>query len=366
MAFEQILVVDDRPEAGEAVCAILRQAGLLPIVAEDGFAALRLLSGRSACQLILLEIQLRDGDGLGLLDTLRTLYPEIPVVVVSRTDDIRTAISAMKRGAFDYFPKPVAAKDLLAAVESAVESRKVVRKGSRQLHTLERLVEARTEMLSRVIADLERSYDITLQALGNALDLKDSETEGHSKRVTAYTIVLARAMQLEPAEVKVIARGAFLHDIGKMATPDAILSKPGKLTPDEQVVMREHCTRGYVMLKKIPFLEKTAEIVFSHQEHYDGSGYSRGLKGDEIPLGARIFSVADALDAITSDRPYRKAQSFSEARHEIERCSGTQFDPAIVAAYRGLPDRLWEELRMEIEQPAATVPSDRSETIHNR
>jgi len=355
MAFERILVVDDQPEAGEAICATLIQAGFIPIFAEDGVAALNYLSGRSPFQLILLEIRLRDRDGLALLDTLRTSYPETPVVVISRTDDVRTAISAMKRGAFDYLPKPAAAKDLLAAVESALQRPKGERKGSKQLHTLERLVEARTEMLSRVIADLERSYDITLQALGNALDLKDTETEGHSKRVTAYTIVLARAMQIEPAEVKVIARGAFLHDIGKMATPDAILSKPGKLTPDEQAVMREHCTRGYTMLKKIPFLEKTAEIVFSHQEHYDGSGYSRGLKGDEIPLVARIFSVADALDAITSDRPYRRAQSFSDARHEIERCSGTQFDPAIVAAYRSLPDRLWEELRTEIEQPVAAI-----------
>lgn len=355
MAFERILVVDDHPEGRKAICATLHQAGLSPVVAEDGFAALKNLSGTSPCQMVLLEIRLRGRDGLGLLDTLRISYPDIPIIVVSRIDDLRTAISAMKRGAFDYLPKPAAAKDLLAAIDSAIVSRKNQRGDSPRLHMLERLVEARTEMLGRVVADLERSYDITLQALGNALDLKDTETEGHSKRVTAYTLVLARAMRLGPEEVKTIARGAFLHDIGKMATPDAILSKPGKLTPEEQVVMREHCTRGYLMLKKIPFLEETAEIVFSHQEHYDGSGYSRGLKGEEIPLGARIFAVADALDAITSDRPYRKARSFADARQEIEHCSGTQFDPAIVAVYRGLPDRLWEELRMEIDQPAGSI-----------
>jgi len=366
MAFERILVVDDQPEGAEAICTILRQAGLFPVVAEDGTAALRFLSRKSSCRAILLEIRLRDRDGLGFLDTLRNSYPEIPVIVVSGLQDIRTAITAMKSGAFDYLSKPATAKDLLATLESAIESRKFARRDSQQLQTLEKLVECRTEMLSRVLADLERSYDITLQALGNALDLKDTETEGHSKRVTAYTIVLARAMHIQPAEVKVIARGAFLHDIGKMAIPDAILSKPGKLTPEEQAVMREHCTRGYVMLKKIPFLEKTAEIVFSHQEHYDGSGYSRGLKGDEIPLGARIFSVADTLDAITSDRPYRKAQSFAEARREIERCSGTQFDPAIVAVYRELPDRLWKELRVEIEEPAGRLSADLSETIINR
>jgi putative nucleotidyltransferase with HDIG domain len=196
--------------------------------------------------------------------------------------------------------------------------------------------------------DLEHSYDVTLEALGDALDLKDSETEGHSKRVTAYTIALARAMGISPTEIKVIARGAFLHDIGKMAIPDQILRKAGKLTAEEQQVMREHCTRGYHMLRKIPFLSGAAEIVFAHQEHYGGSGYPNGLRGAEIPIGARIFAVADALDAITSDRPYRAARSFDAARKEILRCSGTQFDPGVVEVFLKIPNELWHELRLEI------------------
>lgn len=365
MAFQRILVVDDQAQVREAIGAMLYQAGFSAVSAEDSVEALDRLALDPAFDVVLLDIRLRDQDGLALLASLRSLYVQIPVVVVSGIDEIRTAIAAMKMGAFDYLLKPVAAKELLATIDSALESREHERRESLQLQTLERLVEARTEMLSRVIADLERSYDITLEALGNALDLKDAETEGHSKRVTAYAIVLARAMKIEAAEVKVIARGAFLHDIGKMAIPDAILSKPGKLTKDEQAVMREHCTRGYLMLKKIPFLEKAAEIVYSHQEHFDGSGYSRGLRGDAIPLGARIFSVADALDAITSDRPYRRAKPFAEARREIERCSGTQFDPRIVAVYLGLPDRLWEELRAEINQPTGKMSSDISETLRN-
>jgi putative nucleotidyltransferase with HDIG domain len=150
----------------------------------------------------------------------------------------------------------------------------------------------------------------------------------------------------------VVARGAFLHDIGKMAIPDAILLKPSKLHSDEQKVMREHCARGYQMLRKIPFLQEAAEIVYSHQEHYDGSGYPRKLKGEQIPLGARIFAVADTLDAITSDRPYRKATSFAAARLEIKRCAGTQFDPKVVKVYLSLPDQLWEDLRTEITQQA--------------
>ena len=145
-----------------------------------------------------------------------------------------------------------------------------------------------------------------------------------------------------------IARGAFLHDIGKMAIPDEILRKPGKLTPEEQDIMREHCSRGYHMLRKIPFLAGAAEIVFCHQEHFDGSGYPSGLRGSEIPIGARIFAVADTLDAITSDRPYRKARSFDSAREEILRCSGTQFDPAVVEVFLKIPNELWQELRSEI------------------
>jgi putative nucleotidyltransferase with HDIG domain len=203
-------------------------------------------------------------------------------------------------------------------------------------------------MLRQAMENLEHSYDVTLEALGDALDLKDSETEGHSKRVTAYTIALARAMGIPPAQIKVIARGAFLHDIGKMAIPDDILRKPGKLTLEEQQVMREHCSRGYHMLRKIPFLSEAAEIVFSHQEHYDGSGYPSGLSGGEIPVGSRIFAIADTLDAITSDRPYRKARSFDAAREEILNYSGTQFDPNVVEVFLKIPNELWHELRSEI------------------
>jgi putative nucleotidyltransferase with HDIG domain len=231
---------------------------------------------------------------------------------------------------------------------------------------LEEMVSARTGMLHQAIVDLERSYDITLEALGDALDLKDAETEGHSKRVTAYTIALARGAALPAQQIPVIARGAFLHDIGKMAIPDAILLKPSKLQAEEQKVMREHCARGYQMLRKIPFLQEAAEIVYSHQEHYDGSGYPRKLKGEQIPLGARIFAVADTLDAITSDRPYRKGSSFAAARLEIKRCAGTQFDPKVVEVYLSLPDQLWEDLRAEITRPTKKVstlqlePKDRS------
>jgi putative nucleotidyltransferase with HDIG domain len=198
------------------------------------------------------------------------------------------------------------------------------------------------------MGSLERSYDITLETLGDALDLKDRETEGHSKRVTAFTIAIARAMGLPRDQINTIARGAFLHDIGKIAIPDRILQKPGKLEPDEMTIMKEHAYHGYQIVKKIPFLTEAAEIVYSHQERFDGTGYPRGLKGEQIPLGARIFSVADTLDAITSERVYRPAQSLQAAREEIAKWAGRQFDPQVVKAFLEMPDNIWDDLRKEI------------------
>jgi putative nucleotidyltransferase with HDIG domain len=181
--------------------------------------------------------------------------------------------------------------------------------------------------------------------------LKDAETEGHCKRVTAFTIAIAKAMDVEPALLPQIARAAFLHDIGKMAIPDLILRKPGPLTPEERDIMRTHCEIGYNMVTRIPFLREAAEIVLSHQEYFDGTGYPRGLRGEEIPLGARIFAVADALDAMISDRPYRKALSISHAQEEIQRCSGTQFDPKVVEVFVNMQSSLWTELRENIGTP---------------
>ena len=211
-------------------------------------------------------------------------------------------------------------------------------------------LEVENRKLKMALSDLERSYDITLASLGDALDLKEAATEGHSQRVTAYTIAIGRKMGMPKEEISVIARGAFLHDIGKISTPDAILRKPDKLTNDEMAIMREHCYRGYKIIAGIPFLAEAAEIVYAHHERYDGTGYPRGLQGDEIPLGARVVAIANTLDSITSDLPYRAAQSFSAARKEIQLWAGRQFDPQIVAVFLGMPDGLWETLRQDLRK----------------
>ena len=352
MPVERILVVDDEEAIREIVCSMLSAANYKCTQASSGMKALAVLDTGQEFELMLSDLMMADLDGIGLLERTKERFPDMPVVMVTAVHDIQVALAAIRNGAYDYLLKPFEREQLLATVRRALENRRLKLENRAYQTNLEALVAARTEQLRKAMGTLERSYDITLEALGDALDLKDAETEGHSKRVTAFTIALARAMGLSADQIRVIARGAFLHDIGKMAIPDNILRKPGKLDPDEIVIMREHCYRGYQMLKKIPFLQEAAEIVYSHQERFDGTGYPRGLKGEEIPLGARLFSVADTLDAITSDRPYRAAQSLSAARKEIELWAGRQFDPDVVKVFLSMKDEIWEDLRRAIDSGA--------------
>jgi putative nucleotidyltransferase with HDIG domain len=343
----RILVVDDEAPVRTMIAAALERQGFDIELASGGREALEALE-LNTFNLVLTDVVMQDVNGIALLERIHALQPSLPVVMVTAVHDISVAIDSMRRGAYDYLLKPFEPEQLLGTVARALNHRRALEETENYHQSLEEMVRARTEMLRHAMEDLEHSYDVTLEALGDALDLKDSETEGHSKRVTAYAIALARAMGIPPDEMKIIARGAFLHDVGKMAIPDEILRKPGQLDPHERELMREHCARGYQMLRKIPFLAGAAEIVFCHQEHFDGTGYPNGLRGREIPVGARIFAIADALDAITSDRPYRQASDFDFARQEILRCSGTQFDPAVVEVFLKIPNELWQELRSEI------------------
>jgi len=349
MQSDRILVVDDEDAIREIVASMLTSAQYECRQAGSGLEALALLNSGEEFELMLSDLMMADLDGIGLLERTKEQYPDMPVVMVTAVHDISVALAAIRNGAYDYLLKPFEREQLLATVRRALENRRLKMENRAYQTNLESLVAKRTDDLRRAMANLERSYDITLEALGDALDLKDAETEGHSKRVTALTIAIARAMGLPAEQIRIIARGAFLHDIGKMAIPDKIIRKPGKLDAEEVAIMREHCYHGYQMLRKIPFLQDACEIVYSHQEKYDGTGYPRGLKGDEIPLGARIFSVADTLDAITSNRPYRPAQSLTAAREEIERWSSRQFDPEVVKVFLKMPDNIWEDLRREID-----------------
>lgn len=210
--------------------------------------------------------------------------------------------------------------------------------------------------INEPLNELQTSYRNTLRALSTALDARDRETEGHSRRVAAFASVLAKALGVQdPKTLETLEWGALLHDVGKIGVSDAILHKPGTLTVNEWVAMRQHSEIGRQILAHIPFLQQALSVVVYHHERWDGSGYPYGLRQKDIPLVARIFAVVDAMDAITSTRPYRSAQSFAQAREEILLHRGTQFDPAIVDTFLKIPETSWACVAEHVDSES-TVP----------
>jgi len=347
---ENILVVDDEEAIREVVSTMLESRGYRCTAVSNGRAAQEVVR-KETPDLVLSDMIMPEMDGIKLLSWMREHDPEVPVIMVTAIHDISTALEAIRRGAYDYILKPFEKDQLFLGVGRALQHRRLVLENRNYQLNLQQKVDEQTAQLQMAFTQLEQSYDDTLEALGSALDLRDAETEGHCQRVTAFTIEIAKAVGVPLPYLPVLARAAFLHDIGKMAIPDSILSKPGPLDNDEKTIMRTHCQKGYDVLTHILFLRDAAEIVLAHQEFYDGTGYPRGLRGEQIPLGARIFSIADALDAMISDRPYRKALPMSHAMEEIRRCAGTQFDPQIVEVFNNIPEQHWLELRETVASP---------------
>lgn len=198
-----------------------------------------------------------------------------------------------------------------------------------------RLFERERSLLNNLV----KANEETLFGLISALDIKEHNTSLHSQRVRDKTLLLARRFDLDEPRMKAIGLGALLHDVGKIAVPDAILLKPTSLTDEEQKIMRDHPSIGYSIVNRIEFLREAAEIVHAHHEHFDGSGYPKGLKGDNIPLGARLFAVVDTYDALTSTRPYRTPLSHEEALVEIKKGSGNHFDPRVVEEFLAITEK---------------------------
>ncbi|HXJ89173.1 MAG TPA: HD domain-containing phosphohydrolase [Candidatus Binatia bacterium] len=345
---DRILIADDEQTIREIVSSMLSAADYTCRECSSGTDAWQTLTSDGPFQLVLYDLTMKDVDGVTFAESAKQSFPDTLLVVVASVHDISAAIAAIRNGAYDYLLKPFVREQLLDTVRRALENNRFRVENRTYKANLNSLVKARTEQLQAAVGNLERSYDITLEALHDAINVKNRETGGHVRRVTLFTIAIAQAIGLPRERIAMIARGAYLHDIGKMAIPDNILMKPGQLDPDEMAIMQEHAYRGYQIVKKIPFLAEAAEIVYSHHEWFNGKGYPRGLKGDEIPLGARIVSIANTLDSITSDLPYREAQSLEAARAEIQQFSGKQFDPEIIRVFLEMPDKIWEDLRREV------------------
>ena len=339
----RILIVDDEVEITEILADLLSEdyECLKAGSAED---ALALLRRGEKFQLVISDITMPGMSGLEMIPHVKQLSPETVVVMISGMQTVESAIGALRLGAFDYLMKPFDLRQVEAVVKRALEHHELVTAKQRYENHLEELVEQRTAELDRALNSLEGAYRSTLKALTAALETRDSETHGHSERVVTYSLRLGREYGLNSEEMKSLEFGSLLHDIGKIGVPDSILRKPAKLTEEEWVRMREHPLHGQQILRGIEFLQGAARVVAQHHERWDGTGYPLGLRSDDIDICARIFAVADAFDAITSDRVYRRGKSYEAAAQELDDWAGRQFDPKVVEAFHRVPKDDWEEL----------------------
>src|SRR5687767_14601103 len=340
-----ILIVDDEAEITEILSDLLSAEHDCTTAgsAED---ALERLAEREF-HLVISDITMPGMSGLEMLPCAKSVSPNTVVVMISGMQTVESAIDALRLGGFDYLMKPFDLRQVEAVVKRALEHHDLIVAKQRYENHLEELVEQRTAELDRALNSLEGAYRSTLQALTAALETRDSETHGHSERVVSYSLRLGREYGLNSDEMKSLEFGALLHDIGKIGVPDSILRKPAKLTEEEWVRMREHPLHGQQILRGIEFLQGAARVVAQHHEKWDGSGYPLGLRSEDIDVCARILAVADAFDAITSDRVYRRGKSYEAAAQELDDWAGRQFDPKIVAAFHRVPKEDWEELHRQ-------------------
>jgi len=322
-----ILIVEDEPSVREILCWRLTEEGYRCVTVPGAREALQALEGGDAFELMISDIRMPGMSGVDLLKTVRQMVPDMAVVMVTAVSDVNTAIETLRLGACDYITKPFNLDEVCIAVERALEKRDLIlRNRDYQLH-LEEKVEEQTRELRTLYLDAFKS-------LVSALEAKDKYTEGHSRRVTIYAVLIARTMGLDPAVIQKIHLAGLMHDIGKIGIPETLLNKSATLTPEEYASLNRHPIISSRILRPILRDPDVLDFVRHHHENYDGSGGPEGLAGEDIPLGARILAVADAFDAITSDRPYREAGTVPYAVDEISRNAGIQFDPKVVAAFR--------------------------------
>jgi response regulator RpfG family c-di-GMP phosphodiesterase len=336
----KFLVVDDHEAIRRLLtCLVTRRYPSCDTAAD--LASARRLLGESRFDILLLDLSLADGKGSSLLEERGLLPPESVVIVITGQAELETAVQVIRQGAFDYISKPFSPVLFEERIAKAVQEwRTRVRCHQYQLH-LEKLVEAMTEKVLTTSERIEKTYDMTVAALGAALDLRDPETEEHCRRVAGNSVLLGEAMRLEPEALRNLRWSSYLHDIGKIGIPEHILSKRSSLTAEERRLINEHPLLGFRMIRNIEFLKDATDVVLYHHEKYDGSGYPFGLKGNDIPIAARIFAVTDTMDAMLYDRPYRKALSFAELVSELTRQSGRHFDPGVVQAFLGFWQPHW-------------------------
>ena len=328
---DTILIVDDEQLVREMISRRLEKHGFKCLTAGDGHSALEYVS-RNNISLVLLDISMPGMSGLDVLASIKEDHPDTMVIMITAVVDINIAIKAMTSGAYDYLIKPIETEILNISVTRAIERRNLILENKEYQHNLERKVTEQTE-------EIQKTFINTVTSLANALEAKDEYTHGHSERVTDIALKIATELGMNKADIEKIRMAGLLHDIGKIGVREDILNKPGKLTKDEFEQVKAHSRIGEHILRPVIKDKDILDMVIHHHERYDGTGYPDGLVDNQISLQAAILAVADAYDAMTSDRPYRKALSIEEARQEFKRFSGKQFRPLVVDSLFNILDK---------------------------
>ena len=339
---ETILVVDDEEMIRDLLSSALSQEGYRCLTAADVDGAFAIL-GDHRVDLVITDIMMPGRSGVDLLRDLKRVNSDIGVLMITGLSDMNTAMECIHLGANDYITKPFSISRVVLTVKNLIEKQSLAIEKKNYQISLEFKVMDQTEQIRRAMNELHKAYDSTLSALVKALDAREREVGSHSERVMNFASLMAEKVGIRGKELEQLARGALLHDIGKIGTSDSILLKPGKLDTEEWAEMYRHPQIGYAILSDIPFLRTPAEMILTHHERYDGTGYPKRLKGDQIPVGSRIFNLVDTLDAMTSDRPYRKAMPFEAVTVEVMRCRGSQFDPELSDLFLSIPRTEWED-----------------------
>lgn len=340
----RILYVDDEPFVLNAFGRTARLAGFDVLATTSPDEGLEILA-RESVEIVCSDYRMPSMTGLEFLAAARTCAPGALRILITAHHDFDVAVGAFEVGIYRLIPKPWKRDLLIGTLTEAAHTVQLRRENER----LQRLVAQQVGELEELNNSLdEKVVRRTHQVIGSlvtCLDYRDEETMSHSKRVSLVTREIALRMGVAGTEMTHVEWGAMLHDVGKIGVPDAVLHKPSRLTPEEWDLMRRHVQIGHHMLTQFDFLDRAALLVRDHHERFDGSGYPRGLAGEDIYAGARMFAVADTFDAITSDRPYRKARGEDEARAELRRVTGTQLDPACVRTFLEVPGVRWREIR---------------------
>lgn len=338
---KHILLVDDEEMIRELLTSALEQENYICHQTTNVDDALSMLESQTI-DLVISDIMMPGRSGVDLLRDIKRVDSDIAVLMVTGLSDMNTAMECIHLGADDFITKPFGINRVILTVRNLIERRTLAIEKKHYQVSLEFKVMEQTEKIRKAMDDLSHAYNETLMALIKALDAREKEVGSHSERVMAYTTFIGKRLGIAGKELEELARGALLHDIGKIGISDNILLKRSGLDDDEWIEMRMHPQVGHAILSEITFLKVPAEIILGHHERFDGTGYPRKLKGSEIPIGARIFALVDTLDAMTSNRPYRLALPFHAVAKEIIRCRGTQFDPELCDLFLTISREEWE------------------------